>query len=353
MVPAVVVTNLVKRFPRTVGYRHVLPWVHAEEVTALFGISLEVAEGELFGLLGPNGAGKTTLMKILSTLVLPNSGRAAIFGHDVVREETEARRMVGLITADERSFYWRLTGRQNLLFFAALYQLHRREAEERVAELLELLDLTGAAGQRFQTYSTGMRQKMAIARGLLANPRVLLVDEPTRSLDPMSAQTVRAFLKEKIVRTGCTIILATHQMAEAEQLCDRVAVLDRGRVLAMGTIRELRLGHRRDRCRLEVGGLDGRWGRWVALEQLPGVTGVSVSGRQDGTTVLEVGLADSRSVLPRLIESVVSLGGSIHDCRVEERPLEEIFVELVHNASGRDGRVEPVEPAADGALVSC
>ncbi|MCL4531755.1 MAG: ABC transporter ATP-binding protein [Actinobacteria bacterium] len=350
MASAVVVTDLVKRFPKTVGYRHILPWVHGEEVTALAGISLEVAEGELFGLLGPNGAGKTTLMKILSTLVLPNSGRATIFGHDVVAEESEARRMVGLITADERSFYWRLTGRQNLLFFAALYELPRREAETRVTELLEMLGLAEAAGQRFQTYSTGMRQKMAIARGLLANPRMLLVDEPTRSLDPISAQTVRDFLKEKISRTGCTIILATHQMSEAEQLCDRVAILDRGRVLALGAIPELRLGRRRDRCHLEVGGLDGRW---KALERIPGVTGIVVLGKHDDVTALDVGLAASREVLPKLIESVVSLGGSIRDCRVEERPLEEIFVELVRDASGASGRAGSVEPAAEGALLAC
>ena len=350
MTPAVEIADLVKRFPKTVGYRHILPWVHGEEVTALAGISLEVAEGELFGLLGPNGAGKTTMMKILSTLVLPNSGRATIFGRDVVREEAEARRMVGLITADERSFYWRLTGRQNLLFFAALYQIPRREAEKRVGDLLELLDLANAAGQRFQTYSTGMRQKMAIARGLLANPRVLLVDEPTRSLDPVSAQTVREFLKEKIARTGCTVLLATHQMGEAEQLCDRVAVLDHGRILAMGTIRELRLSRRRDRCHLEVGGLDGRW---KALEQIPGVTGVAVSDRHDGVTVLDVGLAGSRAVLPGLIEAVVSLGGSIHNCRVEERPLEEIFVELVRDASGENVHTGLLEQAIEGAPVPC
>ena len=350
MTSAVSITDLVKRFPKTVGYRHILPWVHGEKVTALDGISLEVEEGELFGLLGPNGAGKTTLMKILSTLVLPNSGRAMIFGHDVVAEESEARSMVGLITADERSFYWRLSGRQNLLFFAALYQLQRREAAKRADEMLELLGLADAADQRFQTYSTGMRQKMAIARGLLANPRVLLVDEPTRSLDPVSAQTVRDFLKEKISRTGCTIILATHQMGEAEQLCDRVAILDQGRILALGTIRELRLGLRRDRCHLEVGGLDSRW---KVLEQIPGVTGVAVSDRQDGVAALEVGLVDSRAVLPTLIESVVSLGGSIHNCRVEERPLEEIFVELVRGTAGQAAWHASNEIATESALTLC
>ncbi len=346
MTTAISLVNLVKRFPRTAGYRQLLPWHRREEVTAVDGVSLQVAEGELFGLLGPNGAGKTTLMKILSTVVLPTSGQVVVFGNDVVSADAKVRGLVGLVTADERSFYWRLTGRQNLEFFAALYRLCGRAGRRRVAELLDLLGLADAADQRFQSYSSGMRQKMAIARGLLPNPRVLLMDEPTRSLDPLSAQAVRTFLKERVARTGCTVVLATHQMAEAEQLCDRVAILHRGGVLAFGTVEELRLAHRRDRCHLEVSDLGSdRW-RWLA--RMPGVTDFRMARQRSGAVGLEVGLADARTVLPRLIEEIVTSGGKIYGCNVRERPLEEIFVDLVQEASTAGVGAEVPEPIQTG-----
>lgn len=351
MTSAVSVVNLTKRFPRYVGYRQLIPWQRREELTALDSVSLDVAEGELFGLLGPNGAGKTTLMKILSTLVLPTSGRASIYGKDVVASETDARRQVGLITADERSFYWRLTGRQNLEFFAALYQFTKREADRMVSELLELLGLAEVADQRFQSYSTGMRQKMAIARGLLPNPRVLLVDEPTRSLDPLTAQTVRTFLKEKVARTGCTILLATHQMSEAEQLCDRVAVLYHGRILASGTVGALRLAHRRDRCFLEVGGLDLK--RHQELARIPGVVDLQAIAHTGDTITLHVGLADRQAVLPSLLQAVVMAGGYVYNCNVQERPLEEIFAELVRGASTGEPPMSSQEPMVVGAGSPC
>ena len=304
MTAAVTILKLTKRFPRYAGYRQLLPWKQREEVTALDDVSLDVAEGELFGLLGPNGAGKTTLI-ILSTLVCPHLA-GHIYGKDVVASEAEARSMVGLISADERSFYWRLTGRQNLEFFAALYQLPGRKARRRVDDLLELLGMADVADQRFHSYSTGMRQKMAIARGLLSNPRVLLVDEPTRSLDPLSAQEVRTFLKEKVASTGCTVLMATHQMSEAEQLCDRVAVLRRGRLIACGTVADLKQALGRDRCYLEVGclGIESR----RQLARIPGVVDLQATNRSDGTTALHVVLADRQAALPSLLRAVVAAG---------------------------------------------
>ncbi|MGI5835858.1 MAG: ATP-binding cassette domain-containing protein [Chloroflexota bacterium] len=350
MTAAVTILKLTKRFPRYAGYRQLLPWKQREEVTALDDVSLDVAEGELFGLLGPNGAGKTTLMKILSTLVLPTSGRALLYGKDVVASEAEARSMVGLISADERSFYWRLTGRQNLEFFAALYQLPGRKARRRVDDLLELLGMADVADQRFHSYSTGMRQKMAIARGLLSNPRVLLVDEPTRSLDPLSAQEVRTFLKEKVASTGCTVLMATHQMSEAEQLCDRVAVLRRGRLIACGTVADLKQALGRDRCYLEVGclGIESR----RQLARIPGVVDLQATNRSDGTTALHVVLADRQAALPSLLRAVVAAGGQIYNCNVQERPLEEIFVEMVGDASAGEYQVlsEPAVVVEAGAL---
>jgi len=191
MVAAISTINITKRFPRTTGYRDLLPFRERKWVTAVEDISLDIEEGELFGLLGPNGAGKTTLIKLLCCLVLPNSGTAKVFGYDILKDEQAVKNLVGLVSAEERSFFWRITARENLRFFASLYRLSGRQSKERINELLNLVGLADEADIRFQNYSTGMRQKLAIARGLLGRPRVLFVGEPTRSLDPVSAQAVR------------------------------------------------------------------------------------------------------------------------------------------------------------------
>jgi ABC-2 type transport system ATP-binding protein len=231
-----------KRFRRTAGYRDLLlsPF-RREEITAVQDASLQVQEGELFGLLGPNGAGKTTLIKMLCTLILPSAGAARVGGHDVVTEAEQVRELVGLVNCDERSFFWRLTGRQNLEFFAALYDVHHREAQRRIEEVLLLVELTEHADQRFDGYSTGMRQRLAIARGLLRMPPILFMDEPTRSLDPINARSLRAFIREQLVDTlGRTVVLVTHRLEEAEELCDRIAVMNEGRIVACGSAAELK-----------------------------------------------------------------------------------------------------------------
>ncbi|MGV8175488.1 MAG: ABC transporter ATP-binding protein [Methanothrix sp.] len=217
-------------------------------ITTLDGISLKVKEGEVLGLLGPNGAGKSTLIKILCTLILPTKGNAFIKGYDVVKESKEARSRIGFITTDERSFYWRLSGRDNLRFFATLHNMPQSLAKTRVEELLDVVLLKSRADEPFLNYSAGMKQRMAIARGLLNDPDVLFMDEPTRSLDPTSARNLRAFIKEHIaMQSGKTVLISTHQMDEAEQLCDRVAILDQGRIKAQGSPAELK-------CSLPQGG---------------------------------------------------------------------------------------------------
>lgn len=210
-------------------------------VQAVDGVDLQVRKGELFGLVGPNRAGKTTLLKLLSTLILPTSGKASINGYDILREEEKVRASIGLVTGGERSFYWRLTGRQNLRFFATLYNLSRLEAKKRIDELLELLELKEQADVQFQQYSTGIKQRMAVARCLLNDPEVLFMDEPTKSLDPGAAHKLREFIKDELVgRKGKTILFVTHQMAEAEDICDRVAIMDDGKIKACGSMDELR-----------------------------------------------------------------------------------------------------------------
>ena len=198
-------------------------------VRALSDVTLEVESGQVFGLLGPNGAGKTTLMKVLATLVLPSEGRAAVLGADVVRDDYEVRRMVGFTTGDERSFYWRLTGKENLEFFAGMRGLSSLEGRRSVDAALEFVGLVSSARDVVGRYSTGMRQRLTIARALLGDPPLLMLDEPTRSLDPEATDQVRALLRA-LTRNGRTILIATHSLAEATAVCDRVAIVAAGKI---------------------------------------------------------------------------------------------------------------------------
>jgi ABC-2 type transport system ATP-binding protein len=215
-------------------------------VEALTDVSLEVREGEIFGLIGPNGAGKTTLTKIIATLVQPTSGKVTVRGFDSVRDEERVRASVGLATAEERSFYWRLTGMQNLLFFARLYGMTERNARRRIDELLSLFELEDAGRRRrFGELSTGNKQRLAVARALLPNPPVLLLDEPTRSLDPLAAARLRSVISQLVrVTPPVSILLTSHNLSEVEELCQRVAVIGRGRIRAIDTPGNLRSLHR-------------------------------------------------------------------------------------------------------------
>lgn len=208
-------------------------------ITAVHDISLHVPPGELFGLLGPNGAGKTTLVKMLCTLVQPSTGTAVVAGHDL-RQSGAIRAAVGLVVSDERSFYWRLTARQNLTFFAALYGLGGPAARERVQTVLGDVQLAKVAERRFSSFSSGMRQRLAIARALLHRPRVLFLDEPSRSLDPTATQKLHTLILQLRQEQSMTIFLITHDLAEAEKLCDRVALMHQGQIRAIGAPDRLR-----------------------------------------------------------------------------------------------------------------
>jgi ABC-2 type transport system ATP-binding protein len=214
-------------------------------VEAVKDVSFEVGEGEIFGLIGPNGAGKTTLTKMIATLIQPTSGQVTVKGFDSVRDDEDVRRNVGLASAEERSFYWRLNAEQNLLFFARLCGLSGKRARSRIAELLELLQLGELARRRFAELSTGNKQRLAVARAMLANPPILLLDEPTRSLDPIAAARMRATIKSLTQNRErrVTIFLTSHNLAEVEELCDRVAVIGRGKIRALDTPRNLKAKH--------------------------------------------------------------------------------------------------------------
>ena len=238
--PAVVLRGLTKSFPKQRGWRAMFSGRAPESVRALSDVSCEVRAGEFFGLLGENGAGKTTLFKILATLVTPDSGSAIVGGHDVLKAPSRVREVLAPVIADERSLHWRLSGRENMRLFAALHGLRGAQATRRIEELLALVNLVDAADRLVSGYSSGMKQRLLVARTLLARPSVLLLDEPTRSLDPISARSFRQFLRQDVaLAQGCTVLLATHNAEEAFELCDRVGVLHRGRLVATGATPEL------------------------------------------------------------------------------------------------------------------
>ena len=238
--PAVVLRGLTKSFPKQRGWRAMFSGRAPESVRALSDVSCEVRAGEFFGLLGENGAGKTTLFKILATLVTPDSGSAIVGGHDVLKAPSRVREVLAPVIADERSLHWRLSGLENMRLFAALHGLRSAQATRRIEELLALVNLVDAADRLVSGYSSGMKQRLLVARTLLARPSVLLLDEPTRSLDPISARSFRQFLRQDVaLAQGCTVLLATHNAEEAFELCDRVGVLHRGRLVATGATPDL------------------------------------------------------------------------------------------------------------------
>src|SRR3954449_11553326 len=208
------------------------------ETVAIGGVDLTVEEGSVFGLLGPNGAGKTTMVRVLATLLEPDSGTASVFGRDVVGEASQVREVIAL-TGQFAAIDELLTGRENLRMFGQLFRLDRREAGRRADELLERFDLADAADRLARTYSGGMRRRLDLASSLLTRPRVLFLDEPTTGLDPRSRNQIWDITRE-LVREGTTLLLTTQYLEEADQLTDRIAVIDHGRVIAEGTGNELK-----------------------------------------------------------------------------------------------------------------
>lgn len=201
-------------------------------VRALGGVDLEVHPGEIVALLGPNGAGKTTLLRILGTVLLPDSGQATVAGYDVVSDAREARRSIGLVLSDERSWYWRLSGQHNLEFFGALHGLRRRTARARALALLEAVDLLDAKDRPVSAYSSGMRSRLALARAQIADPPVLLLDEPSHALDPIAIRAMRQDLARLTTERQAAVLFVTHDLHEAAEISDRALVLRKGQVVA-------------------------------------------------------------------------------------------------------------------------
>ena len=238
MPPAIELKNISKTFTernwKTFLFRK------PRQTLALDDVSLTVEKGEIMGLLGPNGAGKTTLIKILSTLVTPDSGEGTISGLSLATQSLAIRNKIGMVSTNDRTFYWRLTGRENLDFFATLYNLNSSIKRERIDKALQLTGMEDKADSRFMSYSSGQKQRLAISRAMLADPEVLLMDEATTSLDPITTRNLLTFTKETLARQEQkTIIWCTHNLHEAEDICDRVTILHKGMVLYSGRLEDM------------------------------------------------------------------------------------------------------------------
>ncbi|HSL28657.1 MAG TPA: ATP-binding cassette domain-containing protein [Anaerolineales bacterium] len=299
--------------------------------TAVNGVDLQIERGEIFGLLGPNGAGKSTTIRMLCTLLEPTSGTATVNGFDIVQQANDVRRSLGTVLAGERSIYWKLSGRENLEYFAALYHIPPALAKKRVEELIERMEIKDRANELVEKYSTGMRQRIAIAKALLARPPILLLDEPTLGLDPQAARRVRELIAE-LKQEGHTILLTTHYMEEADQLSDRIGIIDTGKVIALDTPEGLkRRIDQKEVIRLELTG----WHDELAgkLRSISGVESITTH-RQDGADLWEVSLhaQNSRLALPRIVENISGNGTRLVNMNVVKPSLEDVFIHLTGKA---------------------
>lgn len=330
--PIIEVNGLRKVFPKRVKdtrpvWQRLVPGNKAptEEFVAVNSVSFTIYEGEIFGLLGPNGAGKSTTIRMLCTLLEPSAGAAAINGYDITAQSGLVRQNLGAVLTGERSIYWKLTGRENLEYFAALYHIPPAIAKQRIDELLARLDLSNRADEIVERYSSGMKQRIAIAKALLANPPVLLLDEPTIGLDPQSARNLRELILE-IKAEGRTILLTTHYMEEADQLSDRIGIIDQGRIIALDTPANLKKSiNQLDILQLEVENFDPSLVQ--TLSTLPTVENL-ISHPAEPIWPLALHTTDSRSLLPEVIDLIGSHGGQIRGMQVSQPTLEDVFISL-------------------------
>jgi len=319
-VDAVEVRNLRRVYRTTIGVLR----RKAKEVVAVDDISFAVHSGELFGLLGPNGAGKTTTIKMLTTLLIPTGGTAHILGKDVVRQADELRARIGFIFGGERGLYWRLSGIDNLRYFASLYHVDPEVGRKRIDSLLELVGLADRGKEKVEGYSRGMMQRLHIARTLLHDPEILFLDEPTIGLDPVGARELRQVIRD-LQAERKTILLTTHYMFEADALCQRVAVINKGRIVAMDTPEALK-SHVADLAvvEMEVFGVPQE-----VLERVRGLPFVDTVSLEnvDQRQSLRVQTRRGSEAVPDLM-SVLS-GQRVGRVIVREPTLEDAYVRLV------------------------
>jgi len=340
---AIEADNLVKKFPQRTNKHEVNGkkekrslWPNFNRkpkllFTAVDGVSLHIERGEIFGLLGPNGAGKSTTIRILCTLLEPTSGTAKVNGFDIVEQANKVRQNLGTLLAGERSIYWKLSGRENLEYFAALYHIPPAVAKKRVNDLIERMELKDRANELVEKYSTGMRQRIAISKALLARPPILLLDEPTLGLDPQAARNLRELIIE-LRKEGHTILLTTHYMEEADQLSDRIGIIDTGKIIALDTPEGLkqRVG-KSEIVKLEVAGWYQKIGE--QLGQLNGVENIAFHNTgADGVWEISLRSANTRAILPRVVETVNHNGTQLLNMNIVRPSLEDVFIDLTGKA---------------------
>ena len=300
-------------------------------LTAVDGVSLQIKPGEVFGLLGPNGAGKTTTIRMLCTLLEPTSGTATLNGYDILKQPNKVRQSLGTVLAGDRSIYWKMTGRENLEYFAALFHIPPKVARQRIDELLDRMELTARADDLVEKYSTGMKQRIAISKALIARPPILLLDEPTLGLDPQAARMVRE-LVENLKAEGHTILLTTHYMEEADLLSDRIGIIDNGKIIALDTPAALKDQiQQKDLIRLEVTG----WEETLEqrIQALPGIeTFVSRYTGADSLWEVNIQSPNSRQLLPQLVDHLNHNGTHLVNMNIVKPSLEDVFIHLTGKA---------------------
>ena len=295
-------------------------------IEALKGVNIEVEKGELFGLLGPNGAGKTTLIKILTTILLPSKGKAFVLGNDVEKNTLKIRERINMVSGGEWSGYGILTVRENLWMFSQFYGIPSRVAKRRIEEYLEIFGLKEDGNTKVSKLSTGMRQKMNIIRGIISDPEVLFLDEPTLGLDVQIARTVRSFIKSWMrERPGRTILLTTHYLHEAEELCDRIAIINNGRIVALDTPKGLK-----ERMKNKVFySVEVRTDSYDKLkEDIPFIYNVSINPLPDGKFELKFQM-DNEEKISDLFLILKNRNILVSSFRKREPTLEDVFFEIV------------------------
>jgi ABC-2 type transport system ATP-binding protein len=303
------------------------------ETNAIDKLNLEIQKGQLFGLLGPNGAGKTTLVKMLCTLLPPDGGTALVNGYDIIEQQMRVKRSLGtLFSVGERGFFWRLNGYRNLEFFASIYNVPRQKRHDRIMEVLKLVGLENNAYDLYQKYSGGMKRKLSLARTLLPDPPIMLLDEPTVGLDVISSRNIRDFVKNTVKETGKTILYTTHYIEEAAQICDKIGILRKGSLIACDTPDAIRaMIKERELIYVVVEKITSE--QTERMSQLPSVTSLTENdeyamGNQKGFC-LELKSVDQ---IPAIFDYLFKENIKLVNFRREEPTLEDAFIELTGRA---------------------
>ena len=295
-----------------------------KKIVAVNNISFDVSKGEIFGILGPNGAGKTTIIKILTTLLAPTSGEAKVLGHNTFGEEKNIRHRINFIFGGERNLYWRLSARDNLIYFSDLYKISKKVREKRIPELLDRVGLTDRADELVENYSKGMKQRLQIARGLINDPEIVFLDEPTLGLDPVGARDLRKIIAN-MAELKKTVVLTTHYMYEAHELCDRIAIINKGKLVCLDTPKNLKkLALEVPILELKVLGIDDQ--KVQELKSIKEIEAVVVK-QEEQVNIVEIQSKEPSGVINKVVD--IFKDTRILGINMREATLEDVYIKLV------------------------